>query len=131
MKNKIIVKRSKLNYISLFIAALMIYLTYDAFSSGNSPKGIIFSVIVTLSLVHNILLMTTPLIVHANDSLILKPKIPFEKKILLVDELKEVKANSESELILIMENKTKIKLDMGGFKKKEIEEAKAYLLNLI
>jgi len=131
MENKVIVKRSKPNYMSLFLAALMIYLAYDGFTHGSNPKAVIYSVIGGLSLLHNILLMTTPLIVHANDSLILKPKIPFEKKTLLVDELKEVKANSESELILIMENKAKIKLDMGGFKKKEIEEAKKYLLNLI
>jgi len=51
--------------------------------------------------------------------------------VLFVEEIKEIKANSEFQLIIIMENKSKIKLDMGGFKKKEIEEAKAYLLALI
>lgn len=84
-----------------------------------------------IGLVHNLLLLSTPLLVQERDSLIVKPKIPFERKVILIDEITETKALSDSILMIILEDKRKIKLDMGGFKEREVSEARKYLQTLV
>ncbi|MCH2235634.1 MAG: hypothetical protein MK078_15440 [Crocinitomicaceae bacterium] len=131
MTEKIIIKKSKPNFFSIATGLFLFFYAYRYFDKGSLPMAIIAGVVGVLGVIHNVLLLTTPLLIHKNDSLVVKPKIPFEKKSLLIEEIKEIKANSEAQLVIIMENKSKVKLDMGGFKKKEIEEAKKYLLALI
>lgn len=131
MQTKIIIKKSKPNYFSIAIGLILFYYAYDYYSKGNLVFAIIAASVGIISIIHTILLLTTPLLIHENDSLTVKPKIPFEKKVLLIEEIKEIKVNSESQVTLIMENKSKIKLDLGGFNKKEITEIRSYLLSLI
>ncbi len=131
MPEKIVIRKSKPNFFSIATGLILFYFSYNYYSKNNYILAVIALVVGIIAIVHIILLLNTPLLVHENESLVIKPKIPFEKKVLFLEEIKEIKANSESQLIIIMQNKSKIKLDMGGFKKKEIEEAKAYLLSLI
>lgn len=131
MIENIIIKKSKPNYFSIGAGLILFYYTYDHLVHGSIITAAIAGVAGLIGIIHNLLLLTTPLLIHKDEFLIVKPKIPFEKKSLLIEEISEIKANSESQLVIIMQNKSKIKLDMGGFKKKEIETAKAYLLSLI
>lgn len=131
MIDKIIISKSKPNYFTIALGLLLFYFAYDYFQRGALVLGFLVVAIGLISLVHTLLLLTTPLLIHQDEYLIVKPKIPFEKKTLHIDELKELKVNSESELSLIMKNGAKIKLDLGGFKKNEIGEIRTYLLGVM
>lgn len=131
MKNSVIISRSKPNYVSILVGLPMFYFGYDYLIDGTLVMAIIALAIALIGVVHNILLITTPLLVQEQDSLIVKPKIPFERKVILLDELVDAKALSDSVLMLVLENKQKIKLDMGGFKANEISKVRRYLQSLL
>ncbi|MBI3133700.1 MAG: hypothetical protein HYZ14_03400 [Bacteroidetes bacterium] len=131
MNRKVIISRSKPNYISIAVSLMMFYYSYNHFVKNNMVMAIVALAVGLLGLVHTVLLLSTPLLIQEKDALVVKPKIPFERKVLLTDEITEVKALSDSILLIITEGKLKIKLDMGGFKEKEITEARRYIQSLV
>lgn len=131
MTTKIVVKKSKPNFITIALGFILCYYGYTYLDKGNMIFGVIAVALGITSIVHNLLLLTTPLLIHQDEYLIVKPKIPFEKKTLQIDEIKELKVDSESQMFLVMKDKSNIKLDLGGFKKHEIGEIRTYLLGLI
>lgn len=76
-------------------------------------------------------MLVTPLLVREDETLVVKPKIPFEKKVIWIENIAEVKALSDFSMMIVTKDKTKIKLDMGGYKQKEITEVRRYLQSLL
>lgn len=131
MDVQIIIRKSKLNYFTLASIAILLYISYDNISEDKMVFGAIALFVALIAVVHNILLLVTPLLIRENEYLIVKPKIPFEKKTIPIESVSEFKANSESQLIMVLKDGKKIKLDMGGFQQKKIEEIKAELKALL
>ena len=128
---EIVVSKCKPNYFSLAATLTLFYYSYNYIQRDEWMIALIPLIFGIIGVIHFLLLMNTPLLVKKGDTLIIKPKIPFEKKVLFLDEIEGFKSTSESQLLILMDNKSKIKLDMGGFKKNEVLEKKKYLLSLI
>ncbi len=131
MNKKIIIARSKPNYITMFVTLGMFFYFYNRLLDDRIITAIFSLVVGIVGTVHTILLLTTPLLTHEDENLLIKPKIPFERKVVFISDIVEFKALSDFTLMIVLKNGEKIKLDMGGFKPKEIADARKYLQSLL
>lgn len=131
MNNKVIISRSKPNYVAIIVSLPLFYFSYVDFTNNNTTYAVVLLIVALLTQVHTVLLLVTPLLVREDETLVVKPKIPFEKKVIWIENIAEVKALSDFSMMIVMKDKTKIKLDMGGYKQKEITEVRRYLQSLL
>ncbi len=131
MNNKVIISRSKPNYISIFASLFLFFFSYEHFTNNNITYAIVLLILALLAQVHTVLLLVTPLLIREDETLVVKPKIPFERKVIWIENIAEVKALSDFSMMIVTKDKTKIKLDMGGYKQKEITEVRRYLQSLL
>lgn len=130
METEIIIKKGKPNYFAMVAAILFLGLGINGFIEQRFESAIVTTALGGIGTIYNILVITTPLLIRKGDSLVVKPKIPLDKRDLLIEEIKKVKVNADKELIIIMQNRTKVRLDLGGYKTTDINKIKAQIISL-